>query len=209
MVDSIFQCPTPSVLGILPALDCMVQTGNIIAVALQMKQAEATFTAQSIALQATWTPLVSDATVAGIRVIPSLKFETTSGEIISEGGNTHETHKGRPKVRAVGFSTGTYTLEGVNQAYVNAVHKFTPASTRSGQRSSLTAYFLTDENFVISGADFKGIEIFNHIVLDAKKGGSFKPTDDYVVSFGMDAHWSKNTASTKASFNLDSLITYL
>jgi hypothetical protein len=179
--------------------------GNISAIALQVKQAAPTFTSTSIALAATWTPLVAQAGATGIRIIPVNNFETTPGEPITEGGNDQTTYKGRKKLKYVGFTDASYMMEGVSAAIAKAVAAYTQFSAKAGQRSSLHAFFLTDEDYIISGPDFNGIEIWAHVVQDVKKGGSFKLEDNYAVTFSMDYGWSLEAVTTKASFDVLSL----
>lgn len=202
MSISIYNCPIPAALPALTNQDCPAMFGNISAIALQIKQASPTFTNTSIALAATWTPLIANAGATGIRIIPVNNFETTPGEAITEGGNDQTTFKGRKKLKYVGFTEATFMMEGISAAIAKAVSAYTQFSAKSGQRSDLRAFFLTDEDYIISGPDYNGIEICTFVVQDTKKGGVFKPTDDYGVSFTMDYGWSLEAASTKASFDV-------
>lgn len=204
MLD-LYNCPTPTVISAIGNPDCPVMPGNIQAIAFQLK-GNSTFTSSSIALQATWTPALALSTSAGIRVVQATSFESTPGEPITEGGNDQTTYKGRPKLKYLGFTACTYMLSGITPALAKQIMALTQFSAKAGQRSSLTAFFLTDDNYVISNEDYKGIEIFNHVVQDVKKGGGYKLEDNYTVTFGIDAGWSFGQAITKASFNVLDLV---
>jgi hypothetical protein len=206
MSVDLYACPIPSTLPLLSNPDCPAIYGNISAVALQLKQASPSFTGTSIAALATWTPLLASSAATGIRVIPCTNFETTPGEAITEGGNDQTTTKGRQKLKYVGFSTLSYRMEGVTAAFAKAVVAYTKYSALAGQRTNLRAFFLTDDNYIISNLDFNGIEIWNHVVMDVKKGGAYKLEDNYMVAAGMDYGWSFDAVTTKASFDVLSLV---
>jgi hypothetical protein len=176
--------------------------GNISAIALQLKQAAPSFTISSIALAATWTPLIAATTATGIRIIPVNNFETTPGEPITEGGNDQTTFKGRKKLKYVGLTDASFIMEGVSAAVAAQVAAYTKFSAKAGQRSDLRAFFLTDEDYIICGPDYNGIEITTFVVQDVKKGGAFKLEDNYTVTFSMDYGWSLEALTTKASFDV-------
>jgi hypothetical protein len=206
MSVDLYACPIPAALPLLSNPDCPAIYGNVSAVALQLKQGTPSFTSTSIALLATWTPLLASATATGIRIIPCTNFATTPGEAITEGGNDQTTFKGRQKLKYVGFSTGTYRMEGVTSAFAKAVVAYTKFSAMAGGRSNLRMFLLTDENNIISGADFNGVEVWNHVVMDVTKGGAYKLEDNYNVNFGMDYGWSFDAVTTKAAFDVLALV---
>lgn len=206
MSIQLFQCPIATALPTISNPDCPAIYGNVSAIALQLVQASPSFTSTSIALSATWTPLLASTTATGIRIVPCNNFETTPGEAITEGGNDQTTLRGRPKLKGGGFSTAAYMMQGVTHAFAKAVADLTKFSALAGQKTKLRAFLLTDENNIISSDDYNGIEIFNHFVQDLKKGGSFRAEDNYSVSFGMDYGWSFTAKTTAASFDVLSLV---
>lgn len=203
---SLYACPTPAALPDVDPTDCTVSAGNIIAIAFQKVQAVASFDVTTIKLLATWTPLLASSTATGIRQVPATNFETTPGEAITEGGNDQTTYRGRKKLKYVGFTDATFMMEGVSAAFATQVRELTKFSALAGQRTVLRAYLLTDEDYVISGSDFNGIEIHCLVVQDVKKGGSFKPSDDYSVMFSMDYGWSHAALTTKLSFDASLIV---
>lgn len=206
MSIELFKCPIEEALPLISNPDCPAIYGNISAIALQLKQASPSFTSTSIALSATWTPLLASATATGVRIIPCVNFETTPGEAITEGGNDQTTFRGRPKLKGGGFSSATYTMQGILHELALAVAELTKFSALSGQKTKLGAFFFTDDNYIVSGDDFNGVPIFNHFVKDVKKGGSFRLEDNYDVQFGMDYGWSFKAKTTLASFDILSLV---
>lgn len=206
MSFSIFTCPPSAVLPTLGNPDCPVMFGNVQAIVLQLYQAVPTLTSVNIGTLATWTPLLAAATATGARVIQATNFETTPGEPITEGGNDQTTYKGRPKPKHVGFTTASFVLDGITPALAKTISGFTQFGSMAGGRSKLRAFFLTDENYILSAPDFNGIEIWNFIVQDSKLGGEFKPTNKYPVTFGMDYQWAIEMVGTKASFDILTLV---
>lgn len=202
----LFDCPLPAALPDVSNPTCPVLPGNIQAVVLQRKQVTASFDVTTIAVQATWTPLLAATDATKVVIINAVNFETTPGEQITEGGNDQTTYKGRPKFKGFGYTTGSYTLSGVSSAYAAEVQALGKFSAGAGQRSYLTAYFLTDDNFIISASNFKGIEVVNHFVQDVKKGGGYKLEDNYNVQFIIDALWSFDMVTTHANFNVLDLV---
>lgn len=205
-IVSLYACPLPAALPEVTNQDCTVATGNIIAIALQLRQASASFNTTSIKVAATWTPLLSASDATGIKLVNVQNFESTPGEAITEGGNDQTTFRGRKKVKYMGFTDFTAMAEGVSHAYAKTLTEFTKFSSMPGQRSKLQAYFLTDENYIMSAADFSGIDIHAWLVGDVKKGGAFKLEDNYAISFSADYGWSFDAVSTLASFDVSTLV---
>lgn len=204
-VTSLFDCPLPAALSAIPNAACQVSPGNIVAVAFQQRQATASFTQSSIKLQATWTPLQAASGATKTVIVPLNNFETTPGEMISEGGNDQTTFRGRPRFKAIGFSAASAIVQGITPAHAKAIAALTKFSSKSGQRSDLRAFLFTDEDNILCGDDYNGIEIFNLMLMDVKLGGSFKQTMDYGIQWGMDGTWSYNMVIEKAAFDLSLL----
>lgn len=205
MPTPLYACPLPAALPAIPNQDCMVAVGNIIAVALQRKQTVSPFTTTSIKTQAAWTPLIAASDLTAIKIVNVQNFESTPGEPITEGGNDQTTFRGRKKVKYMGYTDFTAMAEGVSHAYAKALAQLTKFSALSGQRSDLTCYLLTDENYVISADTFAGFEIWAWMVADVKKGGAFKMEDNYALTWSADYQWSHDAVSTQASFDLSLL----
>lgn len=205
-IVNLYTCPLPAALPELENVTCTVAAGNIIGIALMQKQAAAPFSSTTIKLSATWTPLLSASDATSVKIVNVQNFESTPGEPITEGGNDQTTFRGRKKVRYVGFTDFSAMAEGVTHTYAKTLSEFTKFSALPGQRSKLQAYFFTDENFIISAADFNGIDIHAWLVADVKKGGAFKLEDNYGITFSADYGWSFDAATTLASFDVSTLI---
>lgn len=206
MSITLFTCPIGDSLPVFEDPECPALYGNVIALALQFNQNTPTFTESSIKLSATWTPLLAEEDTTGIRIVQATNFTTTPGEVISEGGNDATTYKGRRKVKGGGFTEARFEMQGVEPAYAKAASAFTKYSALPNQRTRLRAFFLTDENYILSGSDFNGIEIWAWFVQDSAKGTGFKVEEIFPVTFGMDYGWSFDTmTATLASFDVQNL----
>lgn len=202
MSVTLYTCPTPAALPDVDPPGCTVQYGNIIAVAFQLRQAVASFDTTTIKAQATWTPLLASTTATGIRVVPATNYETTPGEAITEGGNDQTTYRGRKKLKYVGYTDVSFVMEGVTPAFATSVRELTKFSVLAGQRSTLRAFLLTDEDYVISASDYNGLDIHALVVMDAKQGGAYKLENNYNVMFSLDYGWSHDMVGNKASFDV-------
>lgn len=206
MSIQIFQCPIGNSLPEFEDPDCPAAYGNIVAMALQFDQGDSpTFTQSTIGLAATWITLLAASNETGVRIVQTGNFTTTPGEAITEGGNDQTTFRGRFKIKGVGYSTGRFELQGVAPAYAKAFTEFTKFSALPNQRSMLRAFLITDEGYILHGEDYNGIEIWGILVQDAAKGGSFKPEENFAVTFGFDYGWSLEQFATKPSFDALSL----
>lgn len=199
---SLFKCPTDATLPDIPNQDCAGYYGQVWKVAFMLKQAAAPFTATTIAQTTTWNTLLSADDATKAVVVDVVGFNTPEGDIITQGGNDNTTYKGKPEVLGLGFVTATFMVKGASPEKIRALRQLTQFSQDGTGRTQLWAYFLTDENFVQSTADFKGIPVSGLIFKSLNKGGEFKGKDNYNAQFYLDGDWDDNLTYTKASFDV-------
>lgn len=206
MSATLFACPIPAVLPTISDQgDCLASSGNIIGLGFQLVQVTPSFTDSSIKTLATFTPLLASATATALRYVPVVNFSVAAGEAITEGGNDQSTFQGLPKLKGGGYSTATFTLEGVSAALAKEIRALTKFSRAGGGRTKLRVFFFTEDNYVISDADFNGLKTYGLFIGDATKGGSYKPEDMYGGQFYLEYGWSHDAVTTLATFDVSAL----
>lgn len=205
MID-LFACPAPTVIPDFSNPDCNASYGNVIALGFQLKQSAAPFAnAAALQTQSNWTTLLSAVAATKIVVLPVVNFGIAPGDIITEGGNDGTTYLNIPKVKGLGHATVSYTLEGFTPAAAKEVTVLSSLARIRGGRSNLTVFMMTDENFVQTLPDFKGIPVFGQIVRDLEKAVSYKPEERYNGQFFLPETWSFDTVYTKVNFDVADL----
>lgn len=209
-MESLFGCPLPSALTAILDQPCVMESGSIISIALQLEQAAPTFTgtgSDDIKAVTAWNTQIAANDATAIRIIPVNNFTVAPGEAITSGGNDNTYYRGLPKLLHGGYSTASAVLEGYTPATAKAARAFTKFSkVPSGIRTKLRAFFLTDANYIGHMDDFNGLPVWNWFVSDLNKAGEFKETDNYNLQFVMEYGWSENLNWSKATFNVGALV---
>ena len=207
MSSKLFSCPLPAA---LPAVsdtgECFSSPGNVIGIGFQLYQSTPSFDATTVKAVGTYTPLLASTSDTALRYVPVVNFVAATGEAITEGGNDQTTYLGIPKMKGGGFSTATFTLEGITAAQALEVRNLIQFSRLSNGRTKLRAVLFTEDNFVITASDFNGVPVHGLYISDVIKGGSFKPEDMYNGQFYLPYGWSHDSVTTLATFDVASLL---
>ena len=205
-----FDCPLPSTLGTIPDNLCPETWGQIVRVGVQLRQATSTFTAATIGLKATWTPLIAETDETKIVISPPiLDFKIPTNEIIKEGGNDNTTIGGVPEVKGLGFCDVTGLLKNINAATHAAMKALMPYSmSPMAGVSQLQVYLFTADNRVlyVEGATSgqskyaDGIVAYNLTVSDRGSEGHNQHT---ISNFSMQfkGGWSDNVKIVDLDFD--------
>lgn len=207
-IDNLFECPLPAALPTIPNMDCAVESGSIIAIAVQQVQSTPSFSgtgATDIKLLATWTPLIAASTASAIRIIPTVNVTITPGEAITSGGNDNTTYGGVPKLLHGGYATFAGTLEGYSPTMAKAVREITAFSKIVGGRTKLRFFLLFDTNLIGHFDDYNGIEAFGFFTGDLNKAGEPRALDNYPIQSFFRYGWSDRLVYSKAAFDVSTL----
>jgi hypothetical protein len=204
-MDALFTCPPPAALTAVPAQTCPERFDQVVRLFIQRKQSAPSFTATSILLQATWTPLLASITatkVIGTPLIPNMVIPT--GEIIKEGGNDNTTINGIPKLAGQAFAPVTAQLQDANKDVRAALRMLASESAVFPGFTNLWAYFVNRFGQVIgsvNGSNVEGFPIYNFFVGDVGTEGLNK-SNIANLSFDLEPGWSNNAVIyTPTDFN--------
>ncbi len=172
-MEPLFFCPPATALTAIPNQDCGIRFDQIQRIAFQRKQATPSFTAASIKVQATWTPLLAATDATKIVLTPRMAALTISGgEPLYEGGNDNSTINGVRQLRGIGASNLSGNLQDVRGTILAAIRALVNES--SGD-SNIWAYFINIYNQIIAESDGAGIDVSNIIAGDPSSAGFGAP----------------------------------
>lgn len=164
-MNPLFTCPAPTALATITAQACPERLEQVVRFLIQRKQTTPSFTATSILLAATWTPLLTatDSTkVIKTPLIPGVVIPP--GELITEGGNDNSTINGIPRVSAIGFVPVTAQLNDANSATRLALRGLLSESAIQPGFTNLWCYMVNRFGQIygkLNGSNVEGFPIYN------------------------------------------------
>lgn len=183
-------CPLSGTLGAVSESVCPQDMGQIVKVAFQLKQTPKSFTAATIKLLATWTPLLAANDASKIVISPVLNdFKISKSEILTEGGNDNTTVNGMPQINGLGPAKATALLKSIQDACKQALQALFPYSQIQPGITNLIGWFINSQNQIISGADGAGFDIFGLAIGDPGTEGYAKH-DESDFQFSLKPGWS-------------------
>ena len=191
-MEPLFICPAPEVLETIPEQECAEIIDQIDMMLLQIIQDAPSFTAATILLQATWSPLMAanDATkVVKSPYLPNVVIPR--GEILKEGGNDNSTINGIPKLNGRSFVGVTMELHNANRTIRAAFRKMASQSALQPGVTRIWAYFVNRFGQIIANADGSGFPVYNVMVGDPGTDGFNKDTIAN-LSFDLAPGWADN-----------------
>jgi hypothetical protein len=193
-MSSLFACPPPTALATVPTQACPERFDQIIRFFFQRKQATPSFTASTIKVAATWTPLLTavDSTkIIGTPLIPNVVIPT--GEIKKEGGDDNTTINGIPKLVGRGHVGVTAQLNDIQATVRAALRALASESALSPGFTNLWMYAINRSGQIIANSDGSGIDVYNVYAGDVGSEGLNKAN---IANFAFDLApgWSDNVA---------------
>lgn len=202
-MDPLFSCPPPTALTTIPAQACPEIWDQWVRFAFQRKQASPSFTAATIKVAATWTPLLTAADSTKIVLTPLMAgIVIPPGEILKEGGNDNSTINGIPRVTGLGFVPITATPQSLQAAVRSAIQALGAESALSPGFTNIWMYGINRFGQIIANADGSGFDAYNIMIGDSGTEG-FAKLNTNNFGFDMAGGWSKTATlyTPTAPFN--------
>ncbi len=186
-MDPLFYCPPAAVLTDIPDFECGFRFDQIQRFFFQRVQSPASFTAVTIKVAATWTPLLAAVDDTKIVKTPRLpNVIVPPGEVLTEGGNDNTTLDGIPRLLGRGFSGVTIDLQDLPPAILSGIRAL---ANESVGNSNIWMYMINLRGQIIANNDGSGIPVYNIMVGDLGSEGFNRPNIAR-MSFGLAPGWS-------------------
>lgn len=194
-------CPLPSALTSVPESECGTTFGQISKIGIQKIQASPSFSDSTIALKATWTPLLAASAGTKIVLTPMISnFIIPQSDVKAEGGGDNTTVNGIRNVIQLNTVTASGKLLNINEDTKAALQALFPFSKAPMAGATLLwAYFITTAGNVIYKKGGEGFPIYNLIVTDPAAEG-FGKDNSFGFSFDLEGGWSDNFAMVASDF---------
>jgi hypothetical protein len=187
--DVLFYCPPAATLEDIPDFECAFRFDQVQRFFFQRLQAVSSFTAATIILGATWTPLLAAEDDTKIVKTPRLaNVIIPPGEILKEGGNDNTTLDGIPRLNGRGFSPVTIDLLDMTPAILSGIRALANESVGA---SNIILRMVNRFGQIISHSDGDGIPVYNIMVGDIGTEGFGKPNVAR-LTFDLPPGWSDN-----------------
>lgn len=192
-------CPLPTEITDLTAVDCPENFGQIQKVIIQRAGDSFDGTAgNDITVLADWQTrqAASDDTKA---VVTPFVYQAAiaAGEAITNGGGDNTTLNGEVELVGVNPSTFSGMFQGLNSTQIAELQTL-------NCETKLTVYFITQDNKIIANETstgvYSGFPVTSFFVGDKSNEG-FATKDKNAFSFNMEACWSAKEALTIPAFN--------
>lgn len=196
-------CPLPSSLVSIPETDCPISFDQIAKIGFQKIQSAASFTKTTIALKATWTPLLAADDDTKIVLSPLvLNLVIPASELISEGGNDNTTINGIKNVKGLGSVSPTGQILNISSATKVAIQKLFPFTKAPCPGSTLLwAYFITSDGRVIFRNTGEGFPIYNLTLSDPGSEG-YRQDNKHNLAFDLAGGWSDGMDIVSSDINV-------
>ncbi len=198
----------------MPSLGCPVEWGQIVRIALQIKQSTPSFaTAADLVDNAEWTTLLAPATPPAnnqILITPPTPdgktglfgFAVTGGEAVTQGGGDNTTLNGIPIIVSRNFASVTANLYSIGADLTKTLMELLDCG------KNLTAYFINSYGQVIAkqnGTSYEGFNIYSGFLKDRDVTGEFE-RDVNVLTFQLEKGYSKNFYISPAAAFLGDIV---
>jgi hypothetical protein len=205
MSESLFQCPAPAALEVIPPQSCGVRFEQVVKIIFQRKQATSSFDANSILEQATWTPLLTANDSTRVVLSPYINNPIIPpGEALTEGGNDNTTIGGVSRLLGEGFQQATFELRNAGVDVRNAIRSITSETALVPGFTNIWVYLVNRFGEIICKSDGSGIEIFNFFVGGPGTEG-FNRDNMQMGKFDLKPGWDEGVVVFKPNFDILSL----
>jgi hypothetical protein len=145
-------CPAPAAIADIVPEGCQIDFDQIIMLIFQRVQSAAPFTATSILLLATWTPLLTAADSTKVVATPKFaELVIPQSTAIQVGGNDNTTINGIPQYNGEGFVPVTAEIPGLDSLTKRALKNLTPESIPNALgQSGLSVYMVNRFSQIIA-----------------------------------------------------------
>lgn len=189
-------CPPPTALADIPANTCPVQFDQIVRFAIQ-RSGQASFTAVTIKVVATWTPLLAADDNTKVVLTPLFaEMVLPQSTALTAGGNDNTTVNGIPDYNGEGFVSVTGQIRGLSAAQAEALRSYTSESiSNSIGGSNLEIIFINRYGTFIVDATH-GFKVYNFRLSSVGSEG-LNAKNKHQFGFDLAPGWDKGAVMIK------------
>lgn len=206
MSESLFQCPAPVALDVIPNQSCGVRFEQITKLVFQRKQSPSSFDASTILEQATWSALLTAGDSTRVVLSPYINNPIIPpGEALTEGGNDNTTIGGVSRLLGEGFQQATFELRNAGVDVRKAIRSITSETALVPGFTNIWVYMINRFGEIIAKADGSGIDIYNFFVGGPGTEG-FNRDNMQMGKFDLKPGWDEDVTVFKPNFDFFSLV---